>query len=236
MKKLGVIGGMGPLAGAYFMELAIEMTDASSDAENIEMEVLSVPSIPDRTGFILGESDDSPVPKILKLRDKLIEDGCGVIAIPCNTAVYFKNEYLTKDETVILNPIEETALVLKKMGIRKAGIMATDGTMKAGLFTEELSKHGIEAVESDEAHQKLIMEMIYGCVKAGKPIPKEMMDKAAGHLRDKGAEVIVLGCTELSIARKDGIAGDGFLDTLEVLAASSVKACGAKLRKESVNI
>lgn len=230
MKKLGVIGGMGPLATAYFMELVTLFTEAECDAQNIEMEILSVPSIPDRTQYILGLNDMSPVPKIVELRDKLTADGCEVIAIPCNTAVFFKNEYTLDCDALILNPIEETALKLNKIGVKKAGVMATDGTMQATLFTKEFAKFGIEPIESDEEHQKIIMDMIYKYVKAGKSIPESLIKECEAHLRDKGAEIIVLGCTELSMLKKDGQVKEGFLDTLEVLAEASVVACGAGFR------
>ena len=57
MKILGVIGGLGPLATVYFMQLVVEMTDASKDQEHIEMIVHSRPSIPDRTNYILKRSE-----------------------------------------------------------------------------------------------------------------------------------------------------------------------------------
>ena len=61
MKKLGIIGGMGPLATAIYMKKVIEYTKAPTDAENIQMDIINDPTIPDRTAFILGESTDSPV-------------------------------------------------------------------------------------------------------------------------------------------------------------------------------
>lgn len=56
MKKLGVIGGLGPMATALFMKMIIEMTDAENDQEHIEMIVYNCPQIPDRTDYILGKS------------------------------------------------------------------------------------------------------------------------------------------------------------------------------------
>ena len=69
---VGVLGGVGPLATVYFMEMIIEMTDASKDQEHIDMLVSNHATIPDRTGFILGESSESPmdamVEEMVKLR------------------------------------------------------------------------------------------------------------------------------------------------------------------------
>ena len=61
-KIIGVIGGLGPIATTHFMELVIEMTDAKRDQENVDMIVYNFPSIPDRTGYILGSNLKSPLP------------------------------------------------------------------------------------------------------------------------------------------------------------------------------
>lgn len=63
MKKLGVIGGLGPMATAYFLQLLVQMTEARTDQEHIEVLLHSKPQIPDRTRFILGQSREDPCPR-----------------------------------------------------------------------------------------------------------------------------------------------------------------------------
>ena len=58
MKVLGVIGGLGPMATAYFLQLLTQMTDAATDQNHIEVLIHSKPQIPDRTQYILGKSKD----------------------------------------------------------------------------------------------------------------------------------------------------------------------------------
>ena len=55
--SLGIIGGMGPMATVYFMELVVDMTEAHADGDHLEMIVYNCPSIPDRTKYIIGESE-----------------------------------------------------------------------------------------------------------------------------------------------------------------------------------
>ena len=50
--RLGIIGGMGPLATAYFMELIARMTKANCDGDHLETIVYNCPSIPDRTKYL----------------------------------------------------------------------------------------------------------------------------------------------------------------------------------------
>ena len=74
-KMLGVLGGMGPMATAYFMELVIRMTDAETDQEHLDMLVYNLTSIPDRTGFILGKTKESPLPTLIRAGQALAEQG-----------------------------------------------------------------------------------------------------------------------------------------------------------------
>ena len=59
---LGILGGVGPLATAYFMELVIKKTPAACDQDNIPMIVFNDPQIPDRTAYILDRAQPDPLP------------------------------------------------------------------------------------------------------------------------------------------------------------------------------
>ena len=233
MKILGVIGGLGPLATVYFMQLVVEMTDASKDQEHIEMIVHSRPSIPDRTNYILKRSEDNPLPHMLDIEKKLVSQGAQVIAIPCITAHYFQPE-LDRHGIKVINAIKETAVYLKKSGIRKAGIMATDGTIESGLFQEAFKEYDIDFIVPDEDNQKKVMSLIYNDIKAGKKPQIDKFFEVKQMLQDGGAEVVLLGCTELSIIKRDCDTGRGVLDVMEVLAQQSVIECG-KLKPEYNN-
>ena len=224
-KKLGIIGGMGPLASAVLLELITEYTPVSADFEHIVIDMVSNPRIPDRTDYILGKSNVSPAPVIKDIRVKLEQDGCEVIAIPCNTAFCFYDEICEGSKAAIINPIVETVKALKEAGVNKVGIMATDGTIKTGLFQKELIKASIEPVVPDTVHQQKVMKMIYDDVKSGKNISKAELDCVKEHLMNMGAKKIILGCTELSMAKRKGICDDMFIDTLEVIANIAVKEC-----------
>lgn len=229
-KKLGVIGGMGPLATALFMELVIEMTAAAEDSGHIPMDIVNAPTIPDRTEYILGKSSQSPVEQIIRIKKELEERGAEVIAMPCNTAFYFYDA-ITESGLPILHAIRETVLCLQEAGVKRAGILATDGTVQTGLFQSEMEEVGIQAVLPDAAHQKLVMSMIYEDVKAGHTISKDKLAAVEAHLKEKGAEVLILGCTELSVAKRNGLISDGYLDTLEVMARKAVLECGTLKEK-----
>ena len=236
MRTLGVIGGLGPIATAHFMELIIRMTEAQTDQEHLDMIIYNRPSIPDRTSYILDKSKPNPLPEMVRVGNTLARQGAKLIAIPCMTAHYFHRELTRYIEAPIVHAIHETAVHLKKHGITRAGIMATDGTIRSKLFQQELEKHGITPVIPGEEGQKCVMSVIYDDIKANRPAGMDKFDLAARDLRAQGAQAIILGCTELSLVKRDYPIGAGYLDAMEVLARRCVLECGGRLKEEYQNL
>ena len=235
-KTLGIIGGMGPAATAYFMDLVVRMTEAETDQEHLDIMVCHIPSIPDRTGYILDPRKPNPLPYIIDNGRKLGKLGAAYLAVPCITAHYFYKDICEQIPVPIVNAVEETVTHLKQRGIRRVGVMATSGTLHACVFQKELERQGLEPVLPLAQRQKDVMDLIYKDIKSGRPGDMERFARVTDELRSCGAEVIVLGCTELSIIKRDADIGAGFIDTLEVLAKASIEHCGGTVRKEYQNL
>lgn len=230
--RLGVIGGLGPSATAYFFDLVVKMTDAHRDQEHLEMVIYNCPSIPDRTDYILGNGKDNPVIPMIQIGKQLEEQGANYIAIPCITAHYF-HQYVSEAINVpVIHIVKETALHLKENGVNTVGIAATNGTVASKLFQKELTAAGINYVLPSEKAQQHIMDIIYKDVKAGEPVNMDKFFEVSKELRGKGAEVIIIGCTELSLIKRDYSIGAGYLDAMEVLAKSSINYCEGLLKSE----
>lgn len=235
MKKLGVIGGLGPLATAYFYELVTEFTKISVEQEHIEIILISKPQIPDRTAFILDKSKPSPLPEIINTGKTLVSAGADVIAIPCVTAHYFMREITEGIGVPVIDMIYETVRELQDAKYKKVGVMATTGTIRSGIFEKGLIAGGITPVIPDENTQKDVMYLIYDCIKAGYPLDMQVFKKVSDTLFGKGAECIILGCTELSMAKREDI-GKGYIDVLEVLAKRSVELCGGVVKDKYIKL
>lgn len=219
------------MATAYFMRLVIDMTDAETDQEHIPMVVYNCPQIPDRTRYLLGLSEENPIPAIAEIGQKLAGDGADVIAIPCVTAHALHSDIQQQVELPILHAIKETADYLAEKGICKVALEATDGTVQTRVFQEELESRGMEVILPSEDSQRRVMNIIYGNVKAGKPVDMDSFAAVEQELLGRGAEVIILGCTELSMVKRDYPLKACYLDVLEVLAMAAVRECG-RLRME----
>lgn len=231
-QMLGVIGGLGPVATAYFMELVTVMTDVKTDQEHLPMLICSVPSIPDRTRHILDNTQPSPLPEMLRIGNFLAQQDVQRIAIPCVTAHYFIQQLKAGIPVPLLNGVHETALHLKEQGVEKVGIMATDGTVRSGIFHRELENCGLQAIVPSQQRQADVMSLIFDNIKAGEPADMEKFHAVRKELQEKGAQAIILGCTELSLIKRDYAIGAGFVDAMEVLAQQAVLQCGMPLKKE----
>ena len=232
MMRLGVIGGLGPMATAYYLELMIRMTDAVRDQEHSEIIIMNIPSIPDRTAYILGRSQEDPLPPMVQLGKQLKELGASVLATPCITAHYFHEPLQEGAGLPLIHGIRCTARTLFDAGVRKVGLMATDGTVQSGIFQRQVEQLGMELILPGEAGQKGVMTLIYDQVKAGIAPDMALFASIRDELRGKGAQAVVLGCTELSLLKKEQDLGCGILDALEVLAKESVLACGKTVKAE----
>lgn len=230
--RLGVIGGLGPMASAYYLELVIRMTDAKRDQEHPEIILLNIPSIPDRTAYILGRSQESPLEPMVELGKQLKDLGATVLATPCITAHYFHEALQQGIGLPLIHGIRCTARTLYDAGVRKVGLMATDGTVQSGIFQRQVEELGMELVLPGEEGQRGVMTLIYDQVKAGLEPDMALFAAIRDELRRKGAQAVVLGCTELSLLKKQQELGEGILDALEVLAKESVLACGKPVKAE----
>lgn len=225
---LGIIGGLGPMSSAYFYELITSHTKASCDQEHIDIILSSRASTPDRTAYITGKNEASPLPFMVEDAQRLEVYGADFIVIPCNTAHYFIDEVRRSVKVPVPSIIEETSAFVKACGAKKAGIMATAGTVSSESYQHKLSAVGLDCAVPDEKYQHYLHELIYDNVKSGAKTDLDKFYAVAEHLKNKGCDKMILGCTELSLINRE-IGGDElFADSLEVLAHKAIRLCGCE--------
>ena len=231
-KILGILGGLGPLATVYFMDMIVKMTEAKKDQDHISMIVLNHAAIPDRTEFILDASKPNPLPMMIEDAKKLQSAGADYVVMPCNTAHFFYEQIQHNLDIPMLNIIEETVKFARdEKNVKKLGILATKGTVSAGSYQRMCEKYGIEwAIPSLQDEQSL-MNIIYNQVKAGKEVNISEFLKIIENMKADGCDAVTLGCTELSVINKDFALGrDDVIDSLEVLAKRSIELCGKTVK------
>ncbi|MNK75498.1 Aspartate racemase [compost metagenome] len=202
--KLGIVGGVGPAATVDFMGKVVAHTSAGRDQEHIKMVVEQNPQIPDRTANLLNDETD-PTMAMYATCKRLESAGANAIAIPCNTAHAFVERIQAHLRVPIVNMLTETVeAIVQRYGAGKTvGLLATSGTIKSQVYHEAARRAGLQIIIPGADYQMLVMESIYGDhgIKAGftSGICKDQLLTAAEHLCELGADVLILGCTELPL-------------------------------------
>lgn len=216
------------MATVYFMQRVIDLTQAHRDQDHINMVVKQHASIPDRTAFLLGQSKQNPLPVMVGDARELEEAGASFIAMPCNTAHYFYDELQAAVDIPFVNIVEEAiaAAMSASADLSLVGVLATDGTVRSGTYERACRRLGLTCLAPAPHVQDEVMDIIYEGVKAGRPVPKQRLEAVIAHLRDRGCQAVVLGCTELSVlGHQHGMPGD-VIDSLDVLARRTIELCG----------
>ncbi|WP_343347712.1 aspartate/glutamate racemase family protein [Terrisporobacter petrolearius] len=228
---VGVLGGLGPMASVYFYEMVVNMTEAKTDQEHVDMIITNRATTPDRTAFIVGNSDEDPSKILIDDAKKLEKYGVDFIVITCNTAHYFYEKIVNAVNIPLVNIVEETIKHAKETNHKKLGILATTGNIKTCLYQNMCKKYDIEYLVLDENKQSKVMEIIYDDIKSGKPADMHKFNSIVDYLKKNNCDGVILGCTELSILKNDNkLDGDFYIDSLEVLARETILRSGRKLK------
>ena len=236
---IGIVGGVGPLAGLDLQAKIVAQTVAGRDQEHLPVLSLSWPGpIVDRTEYLLGQVAANPAHALLAQLRLLAAAGATVAAIPCNTAhapaiFDIVRAGVAGSPLRLLHLIEETAahLAAAHPGLRTVGVLSTTGTWRARLYPQLLEPRGLRVAVPDAALQETIHAAVYdpahGIKSAGRATARARADLEGGiaALRAAGAEAVILGCTEMPLAFPERrYAGLPLIDPTLLLARALIRA------------
>jgi len=235
-KTIGVLGGMGPEATAYFFSLIIKNTDARSDQEHIRVLVWNNPKIPPRTDAILG-GRRSPLPSLIAGVKILEKGGADLVVMPCLTAHYWAAEIKKRANVPFINLLDEALryAAVNITGLKKAGLIATTGTVESRLWHDAFGKKKIEILTPDAREQRAVMEAVVGerGIKAGfqSGRPRAVIVRAARRLIGRGAQAVIAGCTEVPLVLREADLSVPLIEPMRIAARACIKKAGYKTRK-----
>ena len=230
-KVIGILGGMGPLATADLFQKITLHTVASCDQEHPRVCIDSNTAIADRTAALLHGGAD-PRPEMIKSAQRLESIGADLLIMPCNTAHNFYDDVAASVKIPVLHMIALTRDALKAKGVKCAGLLATDGTVQTGIYQRTFAGSGIDLLVPDGDDQAAVMDIIYNGVKAG-----DMNHDATAFcctcesLIARGAEVLILGCTELPPAFDIYHLDYPNVDPTLELALGAIRAAGCMVKE-----
>ena len=201
IKRLGILGGMGPAASAEFVTRLIKQTPATCDQEHMPFVLWNDPRIPDRSTSMRAGNDD-PLPWLQAGISGLKTAGCDCVVIPCNSAHFWYDE-LCKLDIPIIHIVDSIADELRELDLDNTtvGVIGTQGTIEHGLYQSRLDQQGWHCIVPDRAEMDFFVQPAIDLIKAGKIEESHvLLMKTIHSLIDRGARAIVLGCTELPLA------------------------------------
>ena len=224
-KTIGILGGMGPEATADLFYRIIRATPVKRDQDHFHVIIDSNSKIPDRTPAILG-TGPSPLPIMVETGKRLEAAGADLIIMPCNTAHYFHAQIQAELGVPLLHMIRLSAEYIseKYPDVRKAGLLASDGTIVSRLYHDSYAEQGIEIITPSKSSQRDVMDAIYKYIKTGN-LEKggELLRRVALELIEAGSDSVLCGCTEVSLVLHDGDLSVPVVDPLQVLAEEAVR-------------
>jgi aspartate racemase len=234
-RVVGVLGGMGPAASAHFCLRLAQTTAARRDQDHLHVILDSDPSVPDRTAFLLGHGDD-PVPALITMARRLAAAGADLLVMACNSASPFTAQVAGAVPAEMIDWAGESvgALIAASPPDPVVGLLATEGTAASGVYQRYLKENGATVILPEQPMQALVTAAIYD-VKAGAPGLAGRRDSvldAARSLTARGADSLLIACTELSLLFSDsGIEWPApATDALDAVAVRTVALAGGTLR------
>ena len=226
---VGIIGGMGPEATIDFMSRVIALTPSQRDQDHIHMVVENNPHIPDRQAT--AENDLIAI-ELTAIAERLEVAGADFLVLPCNTAHVFIDDLLKNIQIPFVHIVNETVneIVKEHTNVKNIGLLATDMCINSGIYHQAIKSVDRTTLVLEQQDQKSCMQLIYD-VKKGKysKSTKTDMVRLADQLIQKGADIIIAGCTEIPLILDTKSINVPLVSSTEVLAKRTVEiAIGIK--------
>ncbi len=227
-RTVGILGGMGPAATVDLFDRIVRATPAQRDQDHLPILIVNDPSVPDRTAAILHGGPD-PVPVMVRGLRLLARMGADFAVIPCNTAHYYLPQLRAAVDIPILDMIRETVAALSQAHpqVRRVGILATAGTLAVGLYQEALTEAGCTPVTPTPEETQDLMAAIYGPegikTRGVTPTARSLLQAVGQALIERGAQALILGCTEIPLALAPGDLPVPLVASNQALAEAAVR-------------
>lgn len=232
----GIIGGIGPLSHTDFERyLLAENKTATSDQDHISYILVSATSIPSRPLAVEQEQKGDTAlsqevgEKLIYYGNLLARDGADFIVVLCNGAHFWYERVQKQIPIPWIHIMKTTAEYIKNHHptISKVGVLATDATLRGQLYQKAFQEFDLHVIapDIDSSVQKEVMKAIYdrkiGIKATGSHVDRKAIRLLVGgstYLKSEGAQIIIAGCTEISIALPGNYEHLPVIDPMQALA------------------
>lgn len=219
MKKIGLVGGIGPASTVDYYLGLIERCRAEF-GENVYPEiVIDSVSLTTATDFFAQNNFDGNAQLMLKSLADLRAAGAEIAAITANTEHIIWDKIKDFFEIPVVSIVEATAAEILRKGYKRVLILGTIFTMKSGLYEKPLAERGITPIVPTDEDKEKIAGLFFPNLENGIVVPEDkakMLEIVGRYVREKSADAVLLGCTELPLMIKDGDLDVPLLNTTQI--------------------
>lgn len=220
MKKLGLIGGIGPESSIVYYRMIIQEFQKKTGSKDYPEILINSINMTEMLSYVFQNRLDELVDFLIKKIEPLKKSGIEFCAIASNTPHIVYEEIASKINIPIISIVEETCKEIQKKGIKKVGLIGTISTMSNGFYQKVAKKSGIEIIipeplNQDYIHEKYMSELVFNKII---PDTKTRLIEIVNDLKNKAnIQGLILGGTELPfiLCQKDFINID-ILDTTKI--------------------
>ena len=225
MKRIGILGGMSPESTIHYYQLIVQsFIHQFGNHGYPEIVIFSVSF--EKYIHWQEVGDWEAIGRELAKGAQILENaGVDFIVIATNTMHKVVDEIQDAMNIPVLNLLDVVAESILAKGITKTGLLGTRYTMEDGFYAAGLAKHGIAVVVPDNKDRDLVHGVIYDELIKGVILPssKEEFRRIVNDLQQKGAQGVVLGCTEIPMLIGDGDVSIPGFDTTQLHAEAALR-------------
>ncbi len=220
-----MIGGLGPEATLDFFAKILANTPATDDQDHLHLLIDNNPKVPDRNAAVAG-AGPSPASALANMARGLEKSGADFLVMPCNAAHAFAEAIREAVAIPFVSIIDETRdEVLRRFpDAKRIGVLASRGCIDAGLYQAAFAEHSVDVLVPKGNELTQFMQLVYR-IKTGDQtdVVRAAMQAVAEGLVQRGAEVIVGGCTEVPLVLGEGDAPWPLVNSTDVLVAKTIQ-------------
>ncbi|WP_105418372.1 MULTISPECIES: aspartate/glutamate racemase family protein [Neorhizobium] len=224
LRRVGILGGMGPQATVLLQQRLIDIVDAADDAQHIPLLIDMNSQISSRLDYVLSGRGEDPGRVLGQMARRLEVAGAEALAMPCNTAHYFVDQVTASVQIPFLNMIDLVgeAISLQCSIGGKVGVLASPAAEKIGVFDKAFRPYGLRAIYPDNRASMVDAIRAVKSVGPSSSHARAALANAATECVRKGARHLLIGCTEFSTIAD---AADGFVPVVDALQVLVERIC-----------
>lgn len=221
MRRVGILGGMGPQATVLLMQKVIAAVPAADDRDHVPLIVDQNPQVPSRIARLIEGTGEDPAPVLVAMARRLEAAGAQALAMPCNTAHHFAPAIIAAAGIPFLDMTALSVAHARSLAgpDGRIGVLASPAIRRIGLFEGKLADAGLTAVYPDD--EEALLDAIRRIKASGvDAVARDTFRRASMQLLAAGVAAQMIACTEFSLVADSHAEGAETFDTLDVLAGA----------------